>query len=95
MNQQYISRLPREIQILIGEYNVDHRKIMNWVLHDIRKISHFQSFYWTLREIECMEYCDMCNRFLSGPVFTFRCSYNYKFCSSVCIEQSEWYNSYN
>lgn len=86
--------LPKVILDLIGEYNADHRPKMSWVLRDILKISHRKKFYWTLRSIVEMEYCDHCDKFLTGRIYAYRNCYHYQFCSSYCIDNFEYATSY-
>ena len=84
MNQ--IPLLPMVILDLISEYNVEHRPNMNWVLLDILKISHRKMFYWTLRSIVGLQYCDTCDKFLTGTIYSYRDCYQYQFCSAYCLE---------
>ena len=49
-------QLPREIQILISEYNLEHRK----------------QFYWALKDIQNPSYCQTCDKLIKKDVYSYR-----------------------
>jgi hypothetical protein len=51
-----ISKLPKELQIMIDEYNVEHRKKFNWSLEELKR--------------PC--YCDTCNKYIKTNVYSLR-----------------------
>jgi len=76
-----ISSLPKELQIIISEYNAEHRKQMKWVLQDLSNKTH----------------CDTCKKIIIKYVYSERncdmncCSLN---CVDNYTGHS-FYNNYN
>ncbi len=58
MNQisERISKLPKDLQSMIDEFNVEHRK----------------RFYWSLHELKNPTYCETCNKYIKTRVYSFR-----------------------
>ena len=50
-----IYKLPKDLQIIISEYNVEHRK----------------KFYWCLQDLKEPCYCDTCNKYIIKDVYNF------------------------
>ena len=56
MNMNNISNLPKELQILISEYNVKHR----------------QQFYWSLHQLKNPTYCEVCDKYIKKYIYSNR-----------------------
>lgn len=77
-----IQLLPREIQILISEYNVDHRPKMNMVLDEL--LERFVEYDYTYRCYNCGSNAD--------PEYTINNLWGvYDFCGLECSIDSEYY----
>lgn len=78
-----LSQLPKEIQILIGEFNPEHRPKMRKVFKELRE-------YISLRT---MKYSKCGNCFDTGPqpIITYIYWQKYVFCSEWCRHDLESY----
>ena len=88
-----ISSLPREIQDLIGEYNVEHRPQMREVFNEIQRRQMFkeirlakQATLLPFIDYEgCMnDECESIDAIREDPVREKRCGYWVTFCSFEC-----------
>ena len=94
-----IFNLPKEIQDLISEYNVDHRPQMKKLIEEIRVAKKANLLPFIDYE-ECMNIeCESIDAIREDPVREKRCGYWVTFCSMECTcysarmvyrEHSQW-----
>jgi len=79
-----MNTLPKEIQILIGEYNVSHRPMMKIVLNQLVKKYKISK--------KANKKCDSCNTHLgeNNGQTTFIFWKKYKFCNNSCQYDTEY-----
>jgi len=64
-----ILSLPNDLQSTIYEYNVEHRK----------------KFYWSLKDIENSQWCQVCDNIIKKYVFSYRRG-DEVCCSNECLD---------
>jgi len=75
--------LPKDLQILISEFNVEHRPIMRVVMNELNR-------YWMLR-IEKEKECDVCGKNSKEEYSKNILWRRYHFCGDYCMYEREYY----
>jgi hypothetical protein len=75
--------LPKELQDLISEYNVEHRPIMRLVMNELL-IKHQE-------RMENDKYCSNCRRYAQEEYSKYIYWHKYNYCGEWCIMDLEYY----
>ena len=84
--------LPKQLQDLVSEFNVEHRPLMRLVMHELSMRLVMNELLINYEErIENDKYCDNCGNYAKEEYSTYIYWHKYNFCGGWCRCDKEYH----